>query len=252
MPAKKDVVADQKAPAHIAIVMDGNGRWAKKRFLPRAAGHKAGYKQARALVKHAGEIGVEAVTLYTFSTENWRRPESEVNFLMDMYAKCLVKEAPDLDQNNVSVKVIGSRDGLPSDLIDAIKHVEVLTAGNTGLKLNLAINYGSRWEIMDAAKQFSNDVAAGKVAADSLTEAMFGQYLTTNHCPDVDLFIRTSGAIRISNYLLWQSAYAELYFTDVHFPDFNPARLDKAIEWFATKERRFGQISEQLKEDAAC
>lgn len=232
--------------------MDGNGRWAKRRFMPRAAGHKAGYKQARALVRHAGTLGVEAVTLYTFSTENWRRPESEVNFLMDMYAKCLVKEAPDLNENEVCVKVIGSREGLPEALIKAIDVVESLTTNNKGLKLNLAINYGARWEIIEAAKQFARDVQAGNCTAEDLTEAGFDQYLTTHHCPDVDLFIRTSGAIRISNYLLWQSAYAELYFTDVHFPDFSPKQLDKAIDWFKTKERRFGKISEQLSETPSC
>lgn len=237
-------------PKHIAIVMDGNGRWAKKRLLPRAMGHKAGYAQARALVKHCGEIGVEAVTLYTFSTENWQRPEEEVSFLMDMYAKALRAEAPELHKNNVQAKIIGDVLGLPQALQESIHELEKLTQNNTGLKLNLAMNYGSRWEIINAVKKISKDILNNKAEINylnNLTEEKFSSYLQTAHCPEVDLFIRTSGVIRISNYLLWQIAYAELYFTESFFPDFSPAELDQAILWFSSQERRFGKISEQLK-----
>lgn len=234
-------------PKHIAIVMDGNGRWAKKRLLPRAMGHKAGYTQARALVQHCGEIGVEAVTLYTFSTENWQRPEEEVGFLMDMYAKALKIEMPELHHNNVQVKIIGDILGLPRVLQEVIHEIEQLTGNNTGLKLNLAMNYGSRWEIVHAAKNFATDVLAKKIDIKNLTEETFSNYLQTAHCPEIDLFIRTSGVIRLSNYLLWQIAYAELYFTETFFPDFSPAELDQAIAWFSSQERRFGKISEQLK-----
>ncbi len=239
-------------PKHIAIVMDGNGRWAKKRLLPRAMGHKAGYTQARALVKHCGQIGVEAVTLYTFSTENWQRPEEEVSFLMDMYAKALKAEAPELHQNNVQVKIIGNILGLPEPLQIVVHDVENLTKNNTGLKLNLAMNYGSRWEILDAVKKVSTDILIQSsldplFEINQLTESKFSSYLQTAHCPEVDLFIRTSGVIRISNYLLWQIAYAELYFTEAFFPDFSPNELDQAILWFSSQERRFGKISEQLK-----
>jgi len=237
----------KKIPRHIAIVMDGNGRWAKKRLLPRAMGHKAGYSQARALVRHCGDLGVEAVTLYTFSTENWKRPEDEVSFLMGMYAKSLRAEAPELHQNNVQVKIIGDILGLPEDLQKASQEVEQLTQANTGLKLRLALNYGSRWEITQAAKNFAQDVLLGHIQIQDLTENNFKNYLQTHDCPEVDLLIRTSGVIRISNYLLFQIAYAELYFTDILFPDFSPDKLDQAIIWFSQQERRFGQISEQLK-----
>ncbi len=239
-------MTSQIIPRHIAIIMDGNGRWAKKRFLPRAMGHKAGYKQARALVRHCGEIGVEAVTLYTFSTENWRRPEEEVSFLMDMYVKSLKIEAPELHQNNVQVKIIGDRLGLPQALQEVSAEVEKLTENNTGLKLRLALNYGSRWEIVNATKKIIKAIQEGSLNTQDLSEKTFANYLETADCPDVDLLIRTSGVIRLSNYLLWQCAYAEFYFTEILFPDFSPKELDQAIEWFNSQERRFGKISSQL------
>lgn len=238
----------QTIPKHVAVIMDGNGRWAQKRFLPRALGHKAGAKQAHNLVEACGDKGVEAVTLYTFSSENWLRPKEEVSFLMNLYIEAFKKEAKELHQNNVQLKVIGSRHGLPEKLIQTMNDVEALTGDNTGLKLRIAINYGAQWEITDACKQIASKVSAGDLSVDQIDEQCFESHLTTSDCPPVDLFIRTSGEIRISNFLLWQIAYAELYFTAVHFPDFSPAEFEKALDWFSNRTRRFGKTTEQLKE----
>lgn len=233
-------------PRHVAVVMDGNGRWAQKRFLPRAAGHKAGVNQARNLVRACGQKGIEALTLYTFSTENWLRPEKEVSFLMSLYVEAFRREAKELHDNQVQLKVIGSREGLPQKLIDAIDDLESLTAENKGLKVRVALNYGSQWEIVTACQQIAQQVQLGDLEIDQITENCFEQHLTTADCPPVDLFIRTSGAVRISNFLLWQIAYAELYFTSIHFPSFTPDEFDKALDWFASCTRRFGQTTEQV------
>ena len=233
-------------PRHIAIIMDGNGRWAKKRFLPRAAGHKAGYSQARDLVKFIGELGVEFLTLYVFSTENWRRPEEEVSFLMNMYIKSLKIEADGLHKNNVQVKIIGDCLTLPSALQEVINSIEKLTEKNSGLKLRLALNYGSKWELTSAAQKFAEHFLLHYQKTGEklvLSEQDFQHYLQTSECPEVDLLIRTSGACRLSNYLLWQCAYAELYFTEILFPDFTPNKLKEALRWYAQQDRKFGTVA---------
>lgn len=234
-------------PKHIAVVMDGNGRWAQKRFLPRMAGHKAGVKTTRNLVEACGELGIEALTIYAFSSENWNRPKDEVSFLMNLYIEALRREAKELHKNQVQLKIIGSREELSQKLLDAIDDVETLTQNNTGLKVRAALNYGSRWEITDACKQIATKVKAGGLDIADINETVFENHLTTADCPPVDLFIRTSGELRISNFLLWQIAYAELYFTPVLYPDFNRAELEKALAWFGQRTRRFGKTTEQVK-----
>jgi undecaprenyl diphosphate synthase len=231
-------------PHHIGIIMDGNGRWAKKRGLPRTAGHPAGVDATRKIVRACGELGVSYLTLYTFSTENWQRPKSEVSFLMDLLVTITRKEIKNLNENNVRLRTIGDLSALPDKTRTAlIEGIEKLK-NNTGLTLNLAINYGGRAEIVHAAKQLAKEAIAHPEILDTIDENTFSGYLYTKDSSDVELIIRPGGECRISNFLLWQSAYAELYITDVLWPDFDKECLIKAIESYNSRDRRFGKVKE--------
>ena len=227
-------------PRHIAVIMDGNGRWAKKRFLPRVMGHKRGLDALENMVKHCAELGVQYLTVFAFSTENWRRPEEEVSFLMGLFLQALQKQVRRLHDNNMRLKVIGSRERFNAEILKGIEAAEALTANNTGLTLSIAADYGGRWDILQAANQL---IAEGVT---EITEEALSRYLMLGDAPEPDLFIRTGGETRISNFLLWQMAYAELYFTDTLWPDFNEKSLNEAIVSFQKRERRFGRTSEQL------
>ncbi len=238
-------------PEHVAIIMDGNGRWAKKRFLPRMMGHKAGVKTLKSLLLHADAIGVKVVTIYAFSTENWSRPKDEVGFLMKLFMQSLRRELAELHERQVCLRFIGDLSPFPEELIEIMQSAERLTANNQNLRLNVAVNYGARAEIVRAAKEMARSVQAGSMILDEVNEEGFSSFLYTAGLPDPDLLIRTSGESRISNFLLWQSAYSELYFVETLFPDFKPAEFDKAITWYNRRERRFGKISEQLNDQAS-
>ncbi len=229
-------------PRHIAIVMDGNGRWAKEKGLPRAAGHKKGAEQVEVIIKAASDLGVKVLTLYAFSAENWSRPKHEIDILMRLLSNFLANKVKQLNRNNVRFKVIGRKNPLPDYLIKKIAEVEEKTAGNSGLLLVLALNYGSRQEITDAVLRFWDLAVKGKVMPQDLNEEAFGEYLYTAGIPDPDLFIRTSGEMRISNFLLWQLSYAELYFPAKYWPDFGKQDLEDAIDEYNKRERRFGTI----------
>ncbi|RKX68727.1 isoprenyl transferase [candidate division WOR-3 bacterium] len=235
-------MAELKIPKHIAIIMDGNGRWARKRGLPRMVGHKAGVESVREIVRVCGELGVEYLTLYTFSTENWQRPEGEVRFLMDMLKDLLIREVPELNRNNVRLNVIGRLDILPDDIRERIDWAIHTLSQNTGLKLILAISYGGRAEIVDAIRRIVKE----GVSVDRIDEESLRKYFYDPKLPDPDLLIRTGarGRIRISNFLIYQSAYAELYFTETLWPDFRKEELIKAIEDYTRRERRFGRVLE--------
>ncbi|HLW74062.1 MAG TPA: polyprenyl diphosphate synthase [Gammaproteobacteria bacterium] len=240
----------QAIPAHIAIIMDGNGRWAKTRSLLRHAGHKAGLDAAREVIECCAERGVGALTLFTFSSENWRRPENEVSRLMELFLGALGKDVRDLHKNGIRVRFIGKRSAFSNKLQEGMAEGEALTAGNRRMLLNVAVGYGGRWDITEAARKFAAEVAAGTADASDLNEHRLAVALSLGEGPDPDLFIRTGGERRISNFLLWNLAYTELYFTDTLWPDFRKAALDEALEWFAARQRRFGMIPEQVDEDA--
>jgi undecaprenyl diphosphate synthase len=231
-------------PRHIAIIMDGNGRWARQRFLPRVAGHQRGVEALRKTVKACLDVGVEYLTVFAFSSENWRRPADEVSFLMQLFLKMLELEVNKLHENNIRLKIIGDRRRFNAQLIRHIEEVEQLTAGNNALTLTIAANYGGRWDIMQAAKAMLRDHPD---RAGSFDEAELEPYLSMSYAPEPDLFIRTGGEQRISNFLLWQLAYTELYFTDMLWPAFDGAALEAAIESYQMRERRFGRTSEQLQ-----
>ena len=236
-----------KMPHHVAIIMDGNGRWAKARMLPRLMGHRKGAETVRMVVDECSKLGIGYLTLFAFSAENWSRPMSEVSALMSLLKKYIHMEVPRMMRDNVRFNVIGSRSDLPEDVRAELEDAITTTAGNTGLTLTLALSYGARQEIVHAAGLLAADVAAGTVDPASVTEKDFARYLYTSGLPDPDLLIRTSGEMRISNFLLWQLAYAELYFTDINWPDFSRQELLKAIADFQSRERRFGLTGEQLK-----
>lgn len=230
-------------PKHVAVVMDGNGRWAQRRRRPRTSGHQAGVRSARRIVEACGRRGVTALTLFAFSSENWRRPRGEVQRLMELFAGALQREAASLRDNNVRLRFIGDLSRFSGDLRGGMERAERLTAGNDGLMLNIAVNYGGRWDIVEAARRA---IDSGLPAAD-LDEAAFGRLLSLADLPEPDLFIRTGGERRISNFLLWQLAYTELYFTDVLWPDFDEAELDAALADYAGRQRRFGRTGGQLE-----
>ncbi|NHM29826.1 isoprenyl transferase [Neobacillus terrae] len=229
-------------PRHVAIIMDGNGRWAKKRALPRIAGHHAGMKVVRKTTKLANELGIEALTLYAFSTENWKRPKNEVEYLMKLPEEFLGTFLPELIEENVQVKMIGYKEQLPSHTLRAIEKAMEDTKNNDGMILNFALNYGSRAEILDAVKRVLNDCQEGIIDMNELNEDSFSSYLMTSELEDPDLLIRTSGEIRLSNFMLWQLAYTEFWFTEVLWPDFAEDHLIKAIEVFQKRQRRFGGV----------
>lgn len=235
-----------KLPSHIAIIMDGNGRWAKHHGRPRIFGHQNGVKAVRETTEAAAEIGIEYLTLYAFSTENWNRPKLEVNALMSLLVETLRKEINTLMDNNIRLKAIGDLNKLPTKTHQALLEGIEKTADNTRMTLNLALNYSARWEINQAVKQIAIDIENKDLNADEVREELFNQYLTTKNIPDPELMIRTSGEHRISNFLLYQLAYAELYFTETLWPDFRKEHLYQAILDFQSRERRFGKTSEQI------
>lgn len=231
-------------PKHIAVIMDGNGRWARKRFLPRVAGHKRGVETVRDVVKHCVKLDVKFLTLFAFSSENWRRPADEVSFLMGLFMDALDREVSKLHQNNIKLVMIGDRSHFDDKLIAKIKASEQLTVNNTGLVLTIAANYGGRWDILQAINKMS---AANPELAGNYDEEHLQPYLAMHYAPEPDLFIRTGGEMRISNFLLWQLAYTELYFTDTLWPDFDETAFKLAIDSYRQRERRFGRTSEQLQ-----
>lgn len=234
----------QPVPQHIGIIMDGNGRWAKKRFLPRYIGHQKGRNAVRKVVAHCAKRGVKALTLFAFSTENWRRPPEEVSKLMALFLQALQKEVVKLHENQVKLQIIGDRSAFSAQIQQHIIQAEQLTQHNTGLVLTIAANYGGRWDIVEAVKAWQ--IAHPDTPISELCETQLQPYLCLADLPEPDLLIRTGGEQRISNFLIWQMAYAEFYFTDTLWPDFNEASLDAAIESFGCRERRFGQTSEQI------
>lgn len=241
-----DKIDKSRLPQHIAIIMDGNGRWAKERGEERSFGHRQGVEAVRTITRAAGEIGVRYLTLYTFSTENWSRPEAEVTALMALMVMAIEQETPDLMKNNVRLTAIGDLDRMPQEVRARLDKCMQQTAANTGLTLVLALSYSSRWEIVRAAQQLAREAVEGRRSAESIDEAAISSALTTAAIPDPDLLIRTGGECRISNFLMWQAAYAELYFTPQYWPDFDEESLYRAIYDYQSRERRFGKISEQL------
>jgi len=228
-------------PRHVAIIMDGNGRWAKKRFLPRVGGHRKGVEAVREVVKACAESGVEFLTLFAFSSENWRRPPEEVSFLMQLFLKALEQEVTKLHSNGIRFKVVGDTSAFDPRIVEHIRRGEELTARNTGLTLTIAANYGGRWDILQAADRCREEDPDAPI-----TEERLAARLALAYAPEPDLFIRTGGERRVSNFLLWQLAYTELYFTDALWPDFGAGALEEAFESFRRRERRFGRTSEQL------
>ena len=237
----------QKVPTHVAIIMDGNGRWAMQRGNQRIFGHQNGVNAVREAVEAAGEIGIKYLTLYAFSTENWNRPKAEVDALMDLLVSTIHSEVDNLSKNKVRLSVIGDIDSLPPKARLNVAQAMEKTSNNTGLNLILALSYSSRWEIVNATRKIVDDVAAGKLSAENITQEVFGNYLTTKGIPDPELLIRTSGEERLSNFLLWQLAYAEFYFSEVLWPDFSKDEFFNAILNFQRRERRFGKTSDQIK-----
>lgn len=239
----KDITIDENnIPKHIAIIMDGNGRWAKERNLPRSIGHKAGAEAIRNIVKECSTLGVKYLTLYAFSTENWKRPKDEVSALMNLLVEFLKKEFKELDANNVVINSIGDITALPKKCETELTNAYERTKNNTGLVLNLALNYGGRVEIINAIKNLCDDVIKGKVNKDNIDEKEFEKYLYTKSMPDPDIIIRPSGEQRLSNFLLWQCAYSEFWYSDINWPDFKKEHLIKAIYDYQNRDRRFGGI----------
>ena len=234
-------------PDHIAIIMDGNGRWARERSLPRIAGHREGINSVREITRLCGEIGVKHLTLYTFSTENWQRPKAEVSALMTLLLKTINKEVKELHKNNVKFTVIGDLAMLPGSTRKGLQDGIELTQDNRGLNLCLALNYGSRQEMIDAIQSLASKVQSGEMEPEEINEAIFSDALYTKGIPDPDLLIRTSGECRLSNFLLWQSAYTEIFITDTYWPEFREEQLMGAIHVYQLRERRFGKVSEQVQ-----
>jgi undecaprenyl diphosphate synthase len=236
---------EKRLPAHIAIIMDGNGRWAKKRNLPRVEGHRVGIDNIRDIIKAAEELKLGYITFFAFSTENWKRPKHEVSMLMISLERFLKKEMQDLNERNIRFKAIGRAEPVPQKLQRDLKDAQELTKNNTGLTVILAFNYGSRAELVDAAKKISQSVQKGDINLAEIDEHLFAKFLYTAGIPDPDMLIRTSGEMRISNFLLWQLSYAELYFTKTYWPDFKKVDLIKAIKDFQKRDRRFGDIKKE-------
>lgn len=235
-----------KLPRHVAIIMDGNGRWARARGLPRSLGHQAGVKSVRSSVETCARLGIEVLTLFAFSSENWKRPQEEVSALMKLFMQALDREVDSMHRNNIRVRFIGELSALQSELRERMEQAVARTAGNTGLTLVIAVGYGGRWDLVQAAQRFAADCVAGNAEPTSLTEAALQDRLQLAGLPDPDLFIRTGGERRISNFLLWNLAYTELYFCDALWPDFNEKELQKALHDFGERQRRFGLTEEQL------
>jgi undecaprenyl diphosphate synthase len=241
------LVANGLVPNHIAIIMDGNGRWAKRRGLPRIAGHNEGVNSVRDIVEACGQVGVKYLTLYTFSTENWKRPQDEVSMLMRLLVKALRDERDRLHQNEVRLQVIGEIKTLPDDVAKELHDASEMMKENRGLTLVLALNYSGRWDITNAIKSMYDDILTGVLKKEKITDEEVSKYLATKNIPDPDLLIRTSGELRVSNFLLWQIAYSEMYISNECWPAFRRKHLYEAIEDFQKRERRFGMVSEQLQ-----
>ena len=234
-------------PQHIAIIMDGNGRWAKAQGKPRVFGHKNGVAAVRRTISTAAKLGIKAVTLFAFSSENWRRPEAEVGVLMELFITVLSTEVKKLHKNNLRLRVIGDKTRFSSRLQTKIAQAEELTSSNSGMVVNIAANYGGKWDITEAMRSIALKVASGELSPDQIDETLITQSLTMSDIPEVDLLIRTSGECRISNFMLWQLAYAEMYFTPIYWPEFGEESLIEAVTWFVNRERRFGCTGEQVK-----
>ncbi|MDQ2177509.1 isoprenyl transferase [Marinifilum sp. D714] len=245
----KEKIIKEKLPSHLAIIMDGNGRWAKMRGEHRIVGHQNGVEAVRQTVEGAAELGISYLTLYAFSTENWNRPQDEVLGLMSLLVEAIENETPTLMKNNVRLKAIGNLDSLPVEVREKLNGTINTTSVNTGLTLVLALSYSSRWEIVNAVKLIADKVADGQMSSEDINDSIFENHLTTAGIPDPELMIRTSGETRISNFLLWQLAYAELYFTELFWPDFDKEELYKALYNYQNRERRFGKTSEQLTDN---
>ena len=240
----KELIDKSRIPAHIAIIMDGNGRWAKQRGMARSYGHQAGAETVHAIAEEAARLGVKYLTLYTFSTENWKRPAEEVSALMSLLMDSIEEDT--LMKNNIRFRIIGETEKLPADVFERLNQCIAHTAGNTGMCLVLALSYSSKWEITEAVKQIASQVEDHQLAIADITDQTIDRFLSTRFMPDPDLLIRTGGEIRLSNYLLWQCAYSELYFCDTFWPDFKEEEFCKAIYDYQQRERRFGKTSEQL------
>ena len=238
-------------PAHVAIVMDGNGRWAKRRRRPRTFGHQAGVKALRDTVKYCGRLGVTELTVFAFSSENWNRPQKEVSRLMELFMRALDKETRELHENGVRVRFIGNLEAFAPELREKIRQAEQLTRDNDRMTLNVAVSYGGRWDIVQATRRIAQEVAAGRIEPGQIDESLFASHLSLSGDRDPDLFIRTGGEMRISNFLLWHSAYTELFFSPALWPDFGPREMDEAIAAYRARERRFGLTGEQARKKSA-
>ncbi len=236
-------------PRHVAIIMDGNGRWAKKRFMPRVMGHKAGVETVRTMVRHCAEKKIEVLTLFAFSSENWRRPEKEVRLLLELFVSALKREVKRLNENNVVLKIVGDRSAFPEALQQEIATAEATTSANTGLKLVIAANYGGRWDIVQATRALADEVTTGRLESSQIDEAALDRHLSLYGMPEPDLFIRTGGEERVSNFLLWQLAYCEMYFTETLWPDFDGDAFDDALNSFSKRQRRFGRTGDQVEQE---
>ena len=243
--AQKNIL--DTTPNHLAVIMDGNGRWARQRGLPRKAGHRAGIKPVRTLIEYCTKQGVSFLTLFVFSSENWKRPHGEIRGLMSLFMEALNKEVEELDENNIQLNFIGETDLLNPALQETIRAAEVRTRNNQGMKLTLAVAYGGRSDLVNAAKRLARKVEAGTIKCDQIDEKYFVEELTMGQLPDVDLLIRTGEERRISNFLLWSLAYSELYFSDFLWPDFQIKELEKAFKSYASRQRRFGRTGEQIE-----
>lgn len=239
----------EKIPRHVAVVMDGNNRWAKRRHLPGVAGHRAGVKAVRSVIEQAARLEVEVLTLFAFSSENWKRPEQEVNALMQLFLRALQKEVKKLHKHNIRLLIMGDVSAFSDTLQEHIHIAQDLTEKNTGLTLVIAANYGGRWDMSHAAKCIAREVKEGKINPEEIDENLFSRYTCLSEFPEPDLCIRTGGELRISNFMLWQFAYAELVFSDALWPDFNETHFWSALEQYNSRTRRFGRTDEQLKED---
>ena len=244
---RRDLKATCELPEHVAIIMDGNGRWARQKGKTRIEGHAAGVDAVRDVVEAAAQLDMQYLTLFTFSTENWKRPEKEISSLMQLLIKVLQKEAKELYRNNVRLHVIGDIQQLPGKVRDTLEETVELTKDNTGLTLCIALSYSGKWDILQACKTICHEIESGRLTSDEIDERLLESFLSTKGIPEPELLIRTSGEFRISNFLLWQSAYSEIYFTNTYWPDFRRSQLYDAIRDFQKRERRFGLTSEQLK-----
>ncbi|MDA0706943.1 MAG: isoprenyl transferase [Proteobacteria bacterium] len=241
------MASDSNIPKHVAVIMDGNGRWARKRGMPRHMGHRSGVAAVRNIVEVAAKRGVNYLTLFAFSSENWNRPREEIRKLMGLFVEALQREVDDLHRNNVRLEFIGARTQLRGGLLDTIAAAEARTRSNSGLRLQVAVAYGGRWDIVQATQSLARRVAAGELEADDIDDAALASSLALARIPDPDLLIRTGGEQRISNFLLWNLAYAELWFCDTLWPDFDEQQFDNALEFYAQRERRYGHTGEQVE-----